>query len=385
MHICFIGRHSMAPKLEDNSLDAPIFKAFAKKFEHVSLIYKATGDTSSITQSGNINLHLVNGNGLGIPTFVSNALGKIKKIDSQQPIDVISTSDALGAGLVGVFAKKILKSKPKLVVQIQGQTLKLPAGSYGWLRRYVTRKLAIWVAKRADKVRVVSQEIRTQAINLGIEESKIFLVYNRCDTDLFDPKSNKVYGQQIRDDLKISNQSIVISFIGRLESHKGIYELLESIPLLDGIQPHLLLIGNPIEQVELKKIIKERKLTSVVHIIGIIPFNQIPHYLAATDIFILPSKHEGTPRVILEAMAMELPVIATPIGGIPEVIESGKTGFLLKDTRPYSIAEALGSLIKQPDRRFEIGHAARNHVITNYNFKEQADALINLHTSMGLE
>ena len=101
----------MAPKLEDNSPDAPIFKAFANEFGQVSLIYKSSGGVSSLTQSDNIALHLVNGNGLGIPAFISNALGKIKQIDSQQAIDVISTSDALGAGLVGVFAKKLLKSK----------------------------------------------------------------------------------------------------------------------------------------------------------------------------------------------------------------------------------------------------------------------------------
>lgn len=370
----------MNPQFEENSLDAPIFKAFAKEFDHVSLIYKASDGKSSVTQYGNIDLHLVSGNGLGIFSFISNALAETKKINSQRQIDVISTSDALGAGVVGVFAKNLLKSK--LVVQIQGQTLKLPSESYGWLRRYVTKKLALWVARRGGKIRVVSQEIRDQAINLGIDESKIFLIYNRCDTKLFDPASNRVYGQKIRKQLDISDQSIVISFIGRLESHKGIYELIEGISQLPGVKPHLLLIGDSPEGTKIEAAIQEAGLAKSTHLVGKVAFNLIPSYLAATNIFVLPSKHEGTPRVILEAMAMEVPVIATKVGGIPEVIESGKTGILLEDTTSESITKILKPLVKKESERRRIGKAARDHILSNYNFNDLAASLIDLHKSV---
>ena len=202
---------------------------------------------------------------------------------------------------------------------------------------------------------------------------------------MFDPQSTKIYRQKIRDDLKISNQSIAIAFIGRLESHKGVYELLEGIKLIQGTKPHLFLIGNPSERVQIEKFIRGTDLETTVHLIGSIPFNKIPNYLAASDIFILPSKHEGTPRVILEAMAMEIPVVASAVGGIPEVLEHGKTGFLLKDSEPNTIAQVLNSLVKHPEKRARIGKAARLHVIANYNFKQQAGSLINLHKSMVLE
>ena len=380
MHICFIGRHSMNPQFEENSLDAPIFKAFAKEFDHVSLIYRAPDNKSSVTQYGNITLHLVEGKGmLGFFGFVRNALKRTKDINDQLPIDVISTSDALGAGMTGVFAKKAIKIP--LIVQIQGQTLKLPSESYVWIRRYITRGLARYVAGHADRVRVVSNEIKSQAIASGIKEQKIALIYNRCDTQLFDPVSKAIYGKQIRAELGIDNESTVISFIGRLESHKGIYELVEGISNLPGIKPHLLLIGDSPEDAKIEAAINKAGLIKSTHFVGKVAFNLIPNYLAATDIFVLPSKHEGTPRVILEAMAMEVPVIATKVGGIPEVIENGKTGILLENNNSESITNVLKPLIKKNNERRRIGKAARYHIVVNHNFNELAASLVDLHVS----
>jgi len=101
--------------------------------------------------------------------------------------------------------------------------------------------------------------------------------------------------------------------------------------------------------------------------------------MGASDIFILPSKHEGAPRVVLEAMAMGLPVVASAVGGIPEVIDDGVTGVLLKESTGREIASVFRQLMSGSRESNEMGAVARRYVMEHRSFKPLLARLIGLH------
>jgi glycosyltransferase involved in cell wall biosynthesis len=105
-------------------------------------------------------------------------------------------------------------------------------------------------------------------------------------------------------------------------------------------------------------------LADVVTFAGI--RSDVPQILAALDVFVLPSLWEGMPNAILEAMAAGLPVVATAVGGTPEVVADGKTGLLVPSHNPAAMAEAMERLLRSPDLRHRMGQAGREQVLQHF-------------------
>jgi len=103
----------------------------------------------------------------------------------------------------------------------------------------------------------------------------------------------------------------------------------------------LMLVGDGAEEEELRQLVERLSLGNWVSFIGKIPNEKIPEYLAASDVFVLPSLSEGLPNVILEAMASGLPIVASKVGGLPEMIKNGENGFLVEPKSPEQIAKKV--------------------------------------------
>ena len=152
-------------------------------------------------------------------------------------------------------------------------------------------------------------------------------------------------------------------FAGRIGERKGTYKLLGAFAKLISTCPnvHLTLAGDG----ELKKaadLAKRLDISEKITLMGWVDAHGLKNLLSSADAFILPSLNEGLPMAILEAMSWQLPIIASPVGGIPEVVIPGKTGLLINPESSESIYQAMQSLVKNPDYAKQLGQNARTQV-----------------------
>ncbi len=175
-----------------------------------------------------------------------------------------------------------------------------------------------------------------------ISNKKIIVVPNGIDTKIF---NNTKYNS--RKKLFLDIKMKIILFVGRLEPIKGLKYLIKAIDILKFKETNLklLIIGDGTELQELKVLIKNLKLERYVIFLGKIPNELIPVYMAASDIFVLPSISEGFPVVILEAMATGLPIVTTKIRGLEEIVVNGVNGFLVEPKNHIQLSKKITILL----------------------------------------
>ena len=157
-----------------------------------------------------------------------------------------------------------------------------------------------------------------------------------------------------------------------LREIKGIQYLIEACKILiSQIKDyHCIIIGSGEEYEDLMKLVTDYQLENVVRLIGAIEPDAISDYLLKASVFVLPSLSEGIPIAIMEAMAMELPVIATNITGLPEIIDDGVNGYLVPPQDPKALADKIMDLYKNPEKRTVFGKAARRKIEAKFNLKK---------------
>lgn len=174
--------------------------------------------------------------------------------------------------------------------------------------------------------------------------------------------------QEARLRLGWAEQSFIAGVVARLSPGKGHFVLLEAFKEFGRQAPdtELAIIGDGEEFSRLQQAIVESGLEKRIHLLG--ARNDVPNLLAALDVFTLPSFDEGIPMTILEAMAARLPVVATDVGGIPQVVVDGETGLLIPPNSPKDLADALFAIYSEPERSRQMGMAGRKR------FEEQFDS-----------
>jgi glycosyltransferase involved in cell wall biosynthesis len=158
-------------------------------------------------------------------------------------------------------------------------------------------------------------------------------------------------------------EAYTLLFLGCLGERKGIYSLLEAIALLHPRFPRLrLLAGGDGELERVAARAKALGIANAVEILGWVTGEQKDKLLSAATVYVLPSHNEGLPMGVLEAMSWGLPVVTTPVGGIPEAVTHGVEGFLVQPGDVPKLAEAISKLLVDPERRERMGIAARERV-----------------------
>ena len=193
-----------------------------------------------------------------------------------------------------------------------------------------------------------------------IDPNKIIVNYCGIFTDQYDRKKT---------DYPV--QFILVSVTG-LRPVKGVKYLIEACKILieEKIPYQCQIIGGGPDQQRIKELIDKYNLSKYVHLLGKIHPDHIKDYLLKSSVFILPSLSEGIPIAIMEAMAMELPVIATNITGLPEIIDDGVNGYLVPPQDPKALADKIMDLYKNPEKRTVFGKAARRKIEAKFNLKK---------------
>ena len=189
---------------------------------------------------------------------------------------------------------------------------------------------------------------------LTLNQREILVISNGIKLERFQLEGFKrVNKSQIRKKLGLDSDDTLLIYVGRLHPIKGVRFLIEAMNILKNneIEIKLIIVGDGHHKRDLEMLIKNLELKNQVEFKGWIPHEIIPEYMAASDIFILPSLTEGFPNVCLEAMASGLPIITTKIDGMSEIIEDGKNGYLVSPKNPFQIAERLKDLIHNKNLR----------------------------------
>ena len=167
---------------------------------------------------------------------------------------------------------------------------------------------------------------------------------------------------------RADDHTLSILYVGRLVVDKGVPVLIEAVDLLrqQGIAAELTVIGDgPLEEM-IRRDLTRRGLNEHVHLVGPVPSDEVIEYYQRADVFCLPSFAEGIPVVLMEAMACELPIVATEITGVPELVEDGVSGYLVTPGRPDLIADRLARFTS-PALRRRFGAAGRAKVEESFD------------------
>jgi glycosyltransferase involved in cell wall biosynthesis len=192
-------------------------------------------------------------------------------------------------------------------------------------------------------------------MDLGLPKEKVFLTPNGVNLDLFRPLDQ----ERCRAELGLEEEGPIMVWAGRLAPEKGVGDLIKAAPfILEGHpRTRLILIGQGPLLGELTELCSRLDLEGAVELRPAVPRQELALWYNAADLVCLPSLREGRPNTLLEALACGRPILATAVGGVPEIIENGRTGRLVEPGHPQALGRAAAELLNRPEALAQMGRA----------------------------
>ena len=202
--------------------------------------------------------------------------------------------------------------------------------------------------------------------------------FNFSEINKIDTMSN-IYFESINN---IPKDKYIFGYIGRLINLKGIDLIIESFNLFEKKHPNsiLIIVGEGAEKEKLMNLAKEYNLSTKIYFMGY--RKDVYNWLNIFDCFILPSKREGLPLTILEAMAMKKIVISTAVGGIPELIVNNYNGILIEERKPKLLMESMEYVYENKNEVNEIVENAYKHLILNYSIEDYINTIHKVYKNL---
>jgi len=253
----------------------------------------------------------------------------------------------------------------------------LPMVESTWKRRLIKRFSYLWVDRVAT---VCHANVPYLTGKQFVPEGKVAVIHNAVDGGYgtrFGPDKTET-----RKKYRFPADRIVIAFVGNLLEHKGLHRVVEVLSEMPGLPWHLAVIGDGPERTRNEKQLESNGLAGRATFAGKVPGDEVERILSAVDMLVLPSTTEGMPYVILEAMASSVPVVATGVFGIPEMVVDGETGLLVKTDDTPGFGQAIKSLLENPVDRESMGFAARSRFERLFTLEGQLARIEQLYTEV---
>ena len=293
--------------------------------------------------------------------------------------DILHTHTAK-AGAVGRLAASLVgDARPPIVVHtFHGHVLR---GYFGPRLSYGFRLLERWLAKRTDALVAVSPEVRDELVRLGVAPAEKFTVV-RVGIELAGRVADIDGRAETRRLLGIADESFTVGWVGRMTGVKRTSDVLLAFKRLRerGVDAVLCMIGDGPERGQLERRAHELGIMKRTLFLGY--QEQVAPYYAALDAMILPSGNEGTPVSAIEALAAGRPVVATRVGGLPDVVREGEDGFLVSPGDVDELADRLERLAADEELRRRMGEAGRERVLPRYSVERLIDDVDALYRSL---
>jgi glycosyltransferase involved in cell wall biosynthesis len=307
-----------------------------------------------------------------VPHSLSFPLRQISKLAGDRNIEIIHALMDYSTNTAASSLVSEAKSIP-FVYNVQGMGTRTGRFIVDALAEYYDWTVERFISNNAEKLILLSKSLISRTRKLGVPDSKVAVIPSGVDSRRFDPHISDIRRRaaELRNKLSISQDEVVIGFVGRLVPAKGLLYLLSAVKQLLNEFPNivLLIVGDGPQKTELQSVAKSLGLKTVF------PGYQsnTPPYYALMDVFVLPSFFEGLPGVVLEAMAMEKPVVATNVGGTSDLILDGENGFLVRARAHEQIVTALKELVGDKDLRLKMGRTGRQLVLRNFLWEDIVD------------
>jgi glycosyltransferase involved in cell wall biosynthesis len=234
-----------------------------------------------------------------------------------------------------------------------------------WLTRYALA--------HADAITATGLHLATETTRYAPGGAPVTVVPYGVDLQRFSPGT------------KAATDHVVIGTAARLAPEKGIRYLIDAFALLRqrfGGRVSLRIAGEGPERARIEAMIQRLHLESSVDLLGWVEHEDLPAFLRELDVFVMPSTWEGFGVAAIEASAIELPVVASNIYGIPDAVRDESTGLLVQSRNPGALAEAIGRLVESPALRRSLGKAGRGYVARHYDWPQNAAQMASIYARL---
>jgi len=280
---------------------------------------------------------------------------------------------------------RILRDSRPDVLQLHtshAHALGLLAGRLAGVKRIVaTRRMDLAIKgplaalkyRHVDRVVAISEIVRSMLLAAGVPQHRVTLIYSAVDCPEPYPHGD------LRAELGLDSQTLVIGTAAVLAERKGHKYLFEAVRMLKERFPHvrLLVAGEGPQESELRELAARLRLDKQILFLGF--RRDVPQLLNTLDVFVLASLKEGLGVALLEAACAARPIVATNVGGIPEIVKDGETGLLVPPADSESLAGEIAHLLEHPERARNLGSNAKAFVRDRFSVKSMVESYIRLY------
>jgi glycosyltransferase involved in cell wall biosynthesis len=258
--------------------------------------------------------------------------------------------------------------------------MKLVTTVHGWVQHttrtplyYAIDKLCL---RHYDEVICVSKDLYAECLRVGVPSGRCHWVHNGIDADQFRRRGSAIEARQL---FQEPLGKYVIGGMGRLSEEKGFEVLIRAVALLlkEGQDIELWIAGEGAQRRELQRLVNDLKQAERIKLLGHV--NDIQAFYESLDVFALSSLREGLPNVLLEAMALEVPVVATRIAGVPFLVCDGENGILVEPGNVDVLAAALRRLVTSEQSRRILASAGRRRVEDSFSFERRMQTIARIY------
>jgi len=247
-------------------------------------------------------------------------------------------------------------------------------------RNFIWKIVAGFVLKRADRVICDSEVVKTGLLSLGTKHEKIIKVYNGINTSQFSPQRAD---KALKKKLGIAGFPAVIC-IRHLRPLYNVAMLIKAIPqvLKQAPQARFIIAGDGVQRGYLEKLAATLGVAPNVSFIGYVPHDELPSYLASSDIYVTTSRSDSSSQSLQEAMACELAPVVTDLPANREWVKDGENGFIVPHDDHQALAERIVFLIKNSEARAKFGKINRKLIVDNAEYEKEMGKVEKLYEGM---
>ena len=298
--------------------------------------------------------------------FDLHALKRLLHVLREREIDILSCH-CYKSDLYGLILSRF--HPMKLVTTAHGPLASLRHfwSAQNWRVRYLYDQLDLMLLRYFDQVLIVSDSMRKAVSRFGVEENKIIWVKNAIDSNYFRKGAERSF--RLKDQLGIPRDAIVVGAVGRLNAEKDYPNFLGAAKILLAERPDLYFTitgKGPLEE-NLQDLVLSMGLAKRVLLLG--HFHDVRQVYEMMDVYVLSSTREGLPNTVLEAMAMEVPIVATDVDGVCEAVVHDREALLVPARDPNRLAEGIRSMLDDPALRTRLSQAAREKIRARVQFR----------------